>query len=103
MQEKDEILNNKSSLHYLIILAEDLLKSLEKQPGASIFVLQLLQRTDIDLPTRLAAAVFFKNLVKNNWAQVRLFFFIYLFIVFVFICYFLLFYFITKRNDNTQL
>ncbi|CUM63920.1 uncharacterized protein PRCAT00001508001 [Priceomyces carsonii] len=47
--------------------AESLLRSMESQPGFSIDLLHVIASTNIEPSTRLAGALFFKNLIKRKW------------------------------------
>lgn len=47
--------------------AEHQLKSIENQPGFSINLLHIIDSTNLSSSTRLAGALFFKNLIKRKW------------------------------------
>ncbi|ORY85547.1 importin-alpha re-exporter [Protomyces lactucae-debilis] len=47
--------------------AEERLRQAETQSGFASVLLEIVASTSIDLPTRQAASLFFKNYVKRNW------------------------------------
>lgn len=49
--------------------AERQLKSLENEPGFSITLLHVIASSNLNISIRLAAALFFKNLMKRKWAD----------------------------------
>lgn len=49
--------------------AETQLKTIESQPGFSINLLHVVSSTNLSPATRLAGALFFKNLVKRKWVN----------------------------------
>ncbi|SSD59994.1 probable Importin alpha re-exporter [Saccharomycodes ludwigii] len=49
--------------------AENQLKALETQPGFSLTLLHVISSTNLPISTRLAGAVFFKNLIKRRWVD----------------------------------
>ena len=51
--------------------AEQNLHALSVQPGFLPVLLQLVLEAGQDRSVRLAASVFFKNVVKNKWEDVR--------------------------------
>lgn len=53
--------------------AENFLESQSKQAGFPILMLKILEIGDLDVPVRLGASVFFKNMVKKHWAEENFF------------------------------
>lgn len=49
--------------------SEAQLRSLESQPHFAINLLNVIASTSVDPPTRLAAALFFKNLLRRRWVN----------------------------------
>lgn len=49
--------------------AEDAIRQTEHSPGFSIALLQIVGNGTVSLTTRLAAALYFKNLVKRKWTD----------------------------------
>uniref|UniRef100_A0A0X3PS99 Exportin-2 n=1 Tax=Schistocephalus solidus TaxID=70667 RepID=A0A0X3PS99_SCHSO len=47
--------------------AENFLKSVEKQPGYSVYLLFILQDSSRPMAVRLSAAITLKNFIKNHW------------------------------------
>ena len=47
--------------------AEKCLESLEKHPGFTTLLLDLVNNGAVDMVIRIAAVVTFKNVVKRNW------------------------------------
>jgi exportin-2 (importin alpha re-exporter) len=45
------------------------LRQAEKQPGFASVLLEIVASTSIEVPTRQAASLFFKNYVKRNWDE----------------------------------
>lgn len=53
----------------MLIIAESALRRDEIQQGFPILLLQLVQDSSQPIPTRQAAALYFKNYVRRNWPQ----------------------------------
>lgn len=49
--------------------AENQLRSLEQQPQFAINLLNVIAATSVEPPVRLAAALFFKNLIRRRWVN----------------------------------
>lgn len=55
----------------LIFKAESFLNSNVTKEGFPVLLLKILEANEIDQSIRQAGAIFFKNLVKNYWGNVR--------------------------------
>lgn len=51
--------------------AEQQLETLSLQPGFAAHVLQLVLNPGADRGARLAASVYFKNIIRKRWSEVR--------------------------------
>ena len=47
--------------------AERYLESVEASPNHAVFLLNLIDKQDVEMTTRVAGAIAFKNFVKRNW------------------------------------
>ena len=47
--------------------AEKYLESVEASPNYAVFLLTLIDKQDLDMTTRIAGAIAFKNFIKRNW------------------------------------
>jgi hypothetical protein len=53
----------------LIYAAEAQLKEYQQRPEFSVFLLKMLTHASVDPGVKLAAAIMFKNIVKQNWVR----------------------------------
>jgi hypothetical protein len=65
--------SNISKFAYSLYLAEGVLTSMIPKPGFPLLLLKIVEITGVGNHVKLAGAVFFKNLVKNHWGDVRSF------------------------------